>query len=89
MKSPRFLLVRLGSLGDVIHAIPAAAALRVRYPHAQIDWLVDPRYVPVVQLVEGLDDVIAIDPRRAGGSLFGTIGKLRRMAYDAVVDLQG
>ena len=43
-RTPKFLLVRLGSLGDVIHAIPSAAALRARYPDAQIDWLVDPRY---------------------------------------------
>ncbi len=81
--------MRLGSLGDVIHAIPAAAALRARYRDARIDWLVDPRYVPVIQLVEGLDDAIAIDPRGGIGALLGTIRKLRRVEYDAVVDLQG
>jgi lipopolysaccharide heptosyltransferase I len=89
LKSPRFLLVRLGSLGDVIHAIPAAAALRARYPEARIDWLVDPRYAAVVQLMEGLDDAIAIDPRARVAALPGTIGRLRRVRYDAVVDLQG
>ena len=81
--------MRLGSLGDVIHAIPAAAALRARYPGARIDWLVDPHYVPVLRLVEGLDGAIAIDPRGAFGESFGTIRKLRRAKYDAVVDLQG
>ena len=89
MKAPSFLVVRLGSLGDVIHAIPAAAALRARYPDARIDWLVDPRYVPVLQLVEGLDETIAIDPRGAVGVSLSTIRKLRRVHYDAVVDLQG
>ena len=89
MKSPKFLLVRLGSLGDVIHAIPAAAALRARYPDAQIDWLVDPRYAPVLQLVEGLDEAIPIDPRGKIATLLGTIRRLRGMRYDAVVDLQG
>ena len=81
--------MRLGSLGDVIHAIPAAAALRARYRDARIDWLVDPRYVPVVQLVDGVDDAIAIDPRGGIGPLLGTIRQLRRVGYDAVVDLQG
>jgi heptosyltransferase I len=38
----KFLIVRLGSLGDVIHGIPAAAALRNHYPQARIDWVVDP-----------------------------------------------
>jgi heptosyltransferase-1 len=85
----RFLLVRLGSLGDVIHAIPAAAALRRRFPQARIDWLVDPRYVGVLELVEGIDQPIPIDPRGRVSALLQTIAALRRARYDAVVDLQG
>ena len=88
-RPPKFLLVRLGSLGDVIHAIPSVAALRARHPEAQIDWLVDPRYLAVLQLVEGLNDAIAVDPRRSAVTLLRTIGRLRRTRYDAVVDLQG
>ena len=49
--SHSFLLVRLGSMGDVIHAIPTAAALRTRFPEARIDWMVDPRYVPLLEMV--------------------------------------
>jgi len=52
---PRFLIIRLGSLGDIIHGIPAAAALRRHFPQARIDWVVDPRYVELLDLVEGLD----------------------------------
>jgi lipopolysaccharide heptosyltransferase I len=84
-----FLIVRLGSLGDIIHAIPAAAALRARYPGARIDWLVDPLYTPVVQLVDGLNDVIPISPRGRAGTLLRTIRQLRRARYDVAVDLQG
>jgi lipopolysaccharide heptosyltransferase I len=88
-QSPRFLLVRLGSLGDVIHAIPAAAALRRRYPGARIDWLVDPRYTSILQMVEGLNHAIPVDPRGSKLALLRTIRGLRRTKYDAVVDLQG
>ena len=88
-RTPKFLLVRLGSLGDVIHAIPSAAALRARYPDAQIDWLVDPRYTSVLQLVDGLNDAIPVDPRKSVVALLGTIGRLRGAKYDAAVDLQG
>jgi lipopolysaccharide heptosyltransferase I len=88
-RTPKFLLVRLGSLGDVIHAIPSAAALRARHPDAQIDWLVDPRYAAVLQLVDGLNDAIPVDPRKSVVALLRTIGRLRRAKYDAVVDLQG
>lgn len=95
MSEPRrFLIVRLGSLGDVIHAIPAAAALRHRYPDAQIDWMVDPRYVELLNLVQPLDQRVPIDPRwlrrRAERAAFiACLRALRRSRYDAVIDLQG
>ena len=38
------LIVRLGALGDIVHAIPAAAALRAAFPDARIDWLVDAKH---------------------------------------------
>ncbi len=88
-RSPRYLLVRLGSLGDVIHAIPAAAALRAQAPDAQIDWLVDPRYAGVVRMVRGVDAVIAVDPRGSKAQLLATIRTLRRARYDAAFDVQG
>ncbi|MDL1952157.1 lipopolysaccharide heptosyltransferase family protein, partial [Acidobacteria bacterium ACD] len=34
----RLLVVKLSSLGDVVHAIPSAAALAARYPAAEVDW---------------------------------------------------
>jgi lipopolysaccharide heptosyltransferase I len=85
----RFLIVRLGSLGDVIHAIPAAAALRARHPDARIDWIVDPRYADVIRMVEGIDGVIPFDPRQGWGQLLKTARQLRRERYDAAIDLQG
>jgi heptosyltransferase-1 len=88
----RFLIVRLGSLGDVIHAIPVAAALRNQFPQAHIDWAVDPRYVELLDLVESLDRRIPLDPRslsRSPAAFLSQIRELRRSRYDAVIDLQG
>jgi lipopolysaccharide heptosyltransferase I len=96
--SPRFLIIRLGSLGDIIHGIPAAAALRRHFPQARIDWVVDPRYVALLDLVEGLDRRIPFHPRNLtgdprgltdGGGAWSTISELRRARYDAVLDFQG
>ena len=84
----RFLIVRLGALGDVIHGIPVAAALRERFPFARIDWLVDPRYVELLGLVKGLDAAIPANPRHPR-SLLGTLRGLRRVRYTAAIDLQG
>lgn len=85
----RLLIVRLGSLGDVIHAIPVAAALRNHFPLAHIDWAVDPRYVPLLDLVESIDRRIPLDPRAGLGRVLSTIRELRGAGYDVVIDLQG
>jgi heptosyltransferase-1 len=89
-----FLIVRLGSLGDVVHAIPFAAALREQFPHARIDWLVDPRYTDLLDLVTVIDRRIAADPRwlvrgRERARFLATLRELRGEQYDAAFDLQG
>jgi heptosyltransferase I len=86
---PRFLIVRLGSLGDIIHAIPAAAALRAALPSAQIDWLVDPRYVELIQLVTAVNHAVPVDPRAGMIRLFATLSELRRRKYKVAIDFQG
>ena len=89
-----FLIVRLGSLGDVIHGIPVAAALKKEFPSGRVDWMVDPRYVELLDLVTCVDRRIGVDPRaiKQGESrerFRETMRELREMDYDAVIDLQG
>lgn len=86
---PRFLIVRLGALGDIVHGIPVAAALRARYPDARIDWMVDPRYVELLGLVRCVDRKIALNPRSNRAAMVETIRELRRRRYYATFDLQG
>ncbi len=91
MPYPSFLIIRLGSLGDVIHGIPAAAAVRRQFPDARLDWVVDPRYVELLSLVEGLDRIIPFNPRDLvmSGQAWTTLKQLRATQYEAVIDLQG
>jgi lipopolysaccharide heptosyltransferase I len=84
----KILLVRLGALGDIVHALPVAAALRVRYPDAQIDWLVDVRHAAVLDFVPVISRRVVVDSRRWGAAL-GAVRGLRRERYDVAVDLQG
>ncbi len=86
--SLKILLVRLGALGDIVHGLPVAAALRERYPDAQIAWLVDSRHSALLDFVPVVSRPVAVDSRRASDSL-RTIRLLRRERYDAAVDLQG
>ena len=88
-KAPRFLIVRLGSLGDIIHAIPAAAAIRAALPSAIIDWLVDPRYVDLIHMVTAVDHAVPVDPRAGMIRLFATLSTLRKRKYKIAIDFQG
>jgi heptosyltransferase-1 len=88
----RFLIVRLGALGDIIHGIPVAAALRRVFPSARIDWLVSARHRAILDLVPVIDQRLVINDRLdAGGGtpVLEAIRELRRASYDVALDLQG
>jgi heptosyltransferase-1 len=82
------LIVRLGALGDVVHAVPAAAALRKAFPAAVIDWLVDAKHRDLVALVTAVDRAIPLEARTPAGWT-AAVRALRRSAYDVAIDLQG
>lgn len=85
----KILIVRLGALGDIVHAIPAVAALRRTRPDAEIDWVVEARHHEIVDLVSGLRRRVLIDTRGKWHRLAGVVRALRRERYDAALDLQG
>src|SRR5579862_6690841 len=81
------LAVRLSSLGDLVHTLPVIPALRAGFPDARLDWVVDRRWLALMQLVEGLDAIIPLD--RSPVSYAGTVVRLRRARYSCAVDFQG
>ena len=84
----RILVVRLGSLGDIIHTLPAVAALRRALPEARIDWLVDASHQEMVARVPAIDARIVLEERTIAAWL-NAAATLRRRGYDAAVDFQG
>jgi lipopolysaccharide heptosyltransferase I len=84
----RILVVRLGSLGDVIHTVPAVAALRRAMPEARIDWLVDAPHQDIAGLVQAIDARIVLEARTLKAWL-NAAAVLRHRGYDAAVDFQG
>ena len=92
MTPARVLIVRLGALGDVVHAIPVAAALRRAWPQARIDWLVSAKHRDILDLVPVIDRRLVVNDRgdAAGGtSLVAAVRELRQARYDVAIDLQG
>jgi len=88
MPDQRILLVRLGSLGDVIHALPAASALRDAFPEARIDWLIEPKWRRLLEGNSDLTEIIPLEKKTAAG-LISTIRKLRAARYTCAIDFQG
>jgi heptosyltransferase-1 len=98
LQSPRILIVKLSSLGDVVHAMAAVQDIRRALPRAHIDWVVERAFAPLVQRCEGVERVIPCELRRWRKSLFTAQTRsewsafktaLQSQAYDAVIDLQG
>jgi heptosyltransferase-1 len=92
------LLVRMSSLGDILHTFPAATDLRRAHPEAVIDWVVEEAYVPLVRLHPGVSRAIPIALRRwrrqlfsadAWGEFFAFRKNIRARRYDAILDTQG
>ena len=59
----KFLVIRLSSLGDIIHTLPAFSALRRNFPQAKISWAVEDKGKQILDLVQGIDEVIVLDKR--------------------------
>lgn len=93
-------IVKLSALGDVVHALPVAAALRAARPAARVTWLVETRNAPVLAGHPAIDRVVPIDTRRwrrarTPGALATVVHEvaalhraLRGARFDVAIDLQ-
>jgi heptosyltransferase-1 len=88
------LIIKPSSLGDVVHTLPAVALLRDAHPHAEITWVVNPEFAP---LLRGNSDVnhVHIFPRRefrglgAAGNLFRWLRTTKLLRPNLALDFQG
>lgn len=84
MNSPRILLIQLKRAGDVMVCTPAIEALHRHQPFAQIDFLVDKPFAPLLRHNPALRKVLVFDRAKARD----TWRQVRREAYDVIVDFQ-
>jgi heptosyltransferase-1 len=94
----RILIVKMSSMGDVVHAQPLATDLRRVFPYARIEWVVEKAFAAICQLNPAVDEVIPIAWRRWRKRLLsGPVRaemvdfhqSLTREPYDLVLDCQG
>lgn len=94
----RILIVKLSSIGDIVHTLPALAAMGRALPDARISWVADQRSAEILRGNTMIDRLIEIDTRSLrGGSIIETIlldtakqvRELRDEDYDVAIDFQG
>lgn len=84
----KILIVKLGSIGDVVNTLPLVNALRDGFPAAEIGWAIEPKSFPIVEGQRSVDRFII--HRRGGGipAARSALGEIRRFGPDLVIDLQ-
>jgi lipopolysaccharide heptosyltransferase I len=94
----KILIVKLSSIGDVIHALPALAAIRANLPDAEISWVVESRSASVLRGNQLIDNLIEVDTRSLRGGkvieeilldISRQVKGLRKFSFDIALDFQG
>lgn len=94
----RILIVKLGSIGDIVHTLPALAAIRSALPTAQISWVVEERCAEILKGNPMIDNLIEVDThrlrrRRDIDKIIIEAGRqfksLRKFEFDVALDFQG
>jgi heptosyltransferase I len=86
--SARILVVRLGAMGDILHALPAAASLKQSYPGSRLTWIVEPKWAPLLEDNPFVDRLVLLR-RHTPAGLLESWRALRAERYDFAVDFQG
>jgi lipopolysaccharide heptosyltransferase I len=98
----RIAIVKLSSLGDVLHALPVAGALRRHLPQAHLTWIVEAREFGILNGHPDLDAVVSVDTRlwrrliwrpsgarEVGEKVSRLKQRIRDARFDVAIDLQG
>lgn len=94
----RILIVKLGSIGDIIHTLPSLAAIRKALPSSYISWVAEVRSAEILRDNPVLDELITVDTRGLrGGSIVENMlldatrqaKELRKRSFDIAIDFQG
>jgi heptosyltransferase I len=93
----RVLIVKVTSLGDIVHGLPIVADLQRAYPGVAVDWAADAAFADLLRWHSGISRVLCAPLRQFKKQrklvdlkeIAASIGELRRFEYDAVIDIHG
>ena len=96
--APRVLIVKMSSMGDVIHALPVVSDIVRARPGAAIDWVVEEGFRALPRLHPSVRTVLPVALRRWRKSIFAPATwrefrtarcDVRAANYDRIIDIQG
>jgi heptosyltransferase-1 len=87
-ESDGILVVRLGAMGDILHALPAAASLKLSFPRRKLTWVVEQLWTPLLRGNPHIDRIVSFDRRRSS-TWNAARRELREWQYGFAVDFQG
>ncbi len=84
------LIIKMSSLGDVIHALPTVAAIRKNWPHAHITWAVHEAFAPLIPGKPYVDRILLVDRKQLKklSYLWKLREELHAQHFDISIDLQ-
>ena len=98
----KILIIKLSSIGDVVHSLPFLEVIRNQFPHALIDWVVEQEAASIIKGHPALNNLIISKRKAWQKNIFkssqflniineakGLIQKTRSLNYNMVIDLQG
>jgi lipopolysaccharide heptosyltransferase I len=94
----KILIIKLGAIGDIIHTLPALAAIRAAFPSAEVSWAAEQRSAEILRGNRLIDNLIEVDTKSLrGGRVIEKmlldsakqIRNLRQYDYDIAIDFQG
>ncbi len=90
-------IIRLGAIGDIIHALPVASRIKNENPQIKITWIVEKRHVYIIENNKNIDRIITTDTKswrrqsliQSWPQIKRLIKKIKQSKFDVVLDLQG
>ena len=85
----RLLIIKPSSMGDIIHGLMVAEAIKAQLPGVIIDWVVRREFAPLIDSASAIENTLIFERKGGLGSFIALMRKIRQTRYDAVLDMQG
>jgi len=94
----KILIIRLSSIGDIVHTLPVLPTLRERFPQAKIGWLIENSFGSLLQNIEQLDQIYRVNTfkwrkkplsKSTWRQISRNLSQLRKENFDLALDFQG